>query len=221
MFVYDALSYEDYAITMDETVGDALRLMEKFSLEHIPLLDDKQQLQGVLSKELLADENPDSLLSSLRSMQPILAYVLEDQHILDALQSITAYGLDVLPVLSHDRHFQGYVDHRTLVKNINQMLGNQETGAIIVLDMGLRDLSFAHLAHLIELEDTRILCMSTRELEDTNHLEVTIKVNTTRIAAITSALQRNNYRIKAVFNDGNDPADIKSRYEMLMNYLEL
>src|SRR5699024_12314274 len=85
-----------------------------------------QQLQGVLSKEFLVDENPDSLLSSLRSMQPILAYVLEDQHILDALQSITAYGFDVLPVLSHDRHFQGYVDQRTLVRKINQMLGTKK-----------------------------------------------------------------------------------------------
>ena len=139
----------------------------------------------------------------------------------DGLQIMAIHDHDILPVLTKDHKYLGIISQKDILKALNHTLANNEAGAVIVLEMDSRDYTLSQVSHIIESENTRILSISSRQLPDSDRIEMTIKVNKNNIAAIVASLWRFDYVVKATFNDGSDKNDIQDRYNLLMNYLEL
>src|SRR5690606_12100350 len=107
-----------------------------------------------------------------------------------------------------------------LLVALNATLGNDE-GAIIVLELGIRDNALSHVARIIEAEKTSILSTTVHQIPDSSKLEMTIKVNKTNISSVVASLWRNDYVVKATFRDGGAQSAIQDRYDLLMHYLDL
>lgn len=219
MIIKEILSKDNYFISPHWTINEGLETMRTYSFLSAPILD-RGILQGVIIKDDLAlIAEKDEKIS--RHIQPRLHYAVDNQHIYEALQVMSAFQLDTLPIVDSFQEYLGYINVRQLNAALNETLGNNELGAIIILEVGKYDISFSHIAHLIELEDTRILNISLRSIPDSTRTEVTIKVETKQISSVVSSLWRNNYTVKATINDGSDYSDLQNRYEHLMNFLDL
>jgi len=220
MYIGEILDHNYFDVNSSLTIEAAL---EKMNEIHIPQLvvRSKNDFLGIITEDdLLGADDEIKPLSSLAISFRFL-YLYEYQHIYDALQYMSAQHLQLLPILNKENQYVGSVTLQKLTSSINNTLGNQNTGAIIILELGKNDVSFSHVAHIFESENVRILSTAIRDIPDTTKIEMTIKVDKQNISALVASLWRFDYVVKATFNDGSQDNDIKERYDILMNYLNL
>lgn len=220
MFIGENISTLYTELRPDDTVSYALEKVNELHLQQLPIVNAKEYLGLVSEEDLLSAEDATRQVQELRLTFPFV-YVFDYQHLYDAMQYLERYAYDVLPVLNSQKEFLGVLTAKELLTAVNSTLSMQQQGAIIVLEMEDRDHSVAHVAHLIESENAKILNTGVRVFENSNRLELTIKVNKNNISSILASLWRHDYIVKSSFNDGSDQNDIQDRYNLLMNYLDL
>jgi len=220
MYIGEILTKNYFDVQSDDSIKFALDKMSELHTSQVSVVDE-QDLLGILTEDhLLSAHNEthsvNSLMVSLRFL-----YLYEYQHVYDALQYMDAHQLEILPILDKENAYIGVVTSTDLLSAINETLGNKDTGAIIVLELGKNDISFSHIAHIFEAENIRILNTAVRDIPDTTKMEMTIKVDKKNVSTVVASLWRFDYVVKATFNDGSQDSDIKDRYDILMNYLNL
>jgi len=220
MYIGEILAKNYFDVRSDDSIGFVLDKMNELHTPQLPVIDERDLL-GLLTEDHLLSVHDEtqpisSLMVSLR-----FVYLYEYQHVYDALQYMDAHQLEILPVLDKDNGYIGVVNNKDLLMSINDTLGNRSPGAIIVLELGKNDVSFSHIAHIFESENVRILNTAIRDIPDTTKIEMTIKVDKQNISTVIASLWRFDYVVKGTFNDGSQDSDIKERYDILMNYLNL
>jgi len=220
MYIGEILTKNYFDVQSDDSIGFALDKMSELHTSQVSVVDE-QDLLGILIEDhlLSAHDETQSLNSLMVSLR--FLYLYEYQHVYDALQYMDAHQLEILPILDKENAYIGVVTSTDLLSAINETLGNKDTGAIIVLELGKNDISFSHIAHIFEAENIRILNTAVRDIPDTTKMEMTIKVDKKNISTVVASLWRFDYVVKATFNDGSQDSDIKERYDILMNYLNL
>lgn len=219
MFIGQYISTDFHEVLLSDSIDYALNKMTDNHLRQLAVVEDKI-FYGVITEEVLLDQiNPYETLDSIK-IHFKSAYLFDYQHIYDALQTMVAFDYCFIPILNKDHEYQGVLTKQNLLGALNTTLGNDE-GAIIVLELGMRDNALSHIARIIEAENTSILSTAVHQIADSAKLEMTIKVNKTNISAVVASLWRNDYVVKATFRDGGAQSDIQDRYDLLMNYLDL
>lgn len=220
MYLSEACSPLAYEITNSDTVAYALNKMNDLHIHQLVVLDQDAFLGLITEEQLLNAEDEDQKIGKQYTHFKFV-YLYASQHIYDALQYMSSHQLALLPIMDKDNKYLGALTATELLAQLNTTLGNTEQGAIIVLELGRLDVSFSHIAHIIESENIRIRNTAIREIPDSSKMELTIKVDKQNIANLVATLWRNDYHVKATFNDGSPDSDIKERYDSLMNYLNL
>lgn len=219
MFIGQYLSEEYFDVHPNDSIRDVLHRMADMHCKYLAVVENKYFL-GLIAEDVLLDQEDDNLSISTLSLRFTNTYLFDYQHIYDALQLIAAFDYCFIPIINKSHEYIGVLTKQNLLIALNQTLGNEE-GAIIVLELGIRDNALSHIARIIEAENTIILSTATHIIPDSSKLEMTIKVNKTNISAVVASLWRNDYVVKATFRDGGEQSDIQSRYDLLMNYLDL
>ncbi|PRD56935.1 CBS domain-containing protein [Sphingobacterium gobiense] len=220
MYIGEILAKNYFDVRSDDNIGFALDKMNELHTSQLPIVNERDLL-GILTEDhLLSAHDETQALSSL-TVSLRFVYLYEYQHIYNALQYMDAHRLEILPVLDKENAYMGVVTIIDLLSAINETLGNKDLGAIIVLELGKNDVSFSHIAHIFESENVHILNTALRDIPDTTKMEMTIKVDKQNISSVVASLWRFDYVVKATFNDGSQDSDIKERYDILMNYLNL
>ncbi|WDF69945.1 CBS domain-containing protein [Sphingobacterium oryzagri] len=220
MYLGEILSKHYFDVKPDDSIGFALDRMNEFHMTQLPVVSEHDFLGLLTEDQLLAADDETQSLHNL-SVSLRFVYLYEYQHVYDALQYMSAHQLQLLPVVDKDNVYLGTLTQQEVLHALNDTLGNREPGAIIVLELGRNDVSFSHIAHLFESENVRILSTAVRDIPDTTKIEMTIKVDKQNISTLIASLWRFDYVVKATFNDGSPDSDIKERYDILMNYLNL
>lgn len=219
MFIGQYISTDYHEVLHTDTVEFVLQKMSENHTKFLAVVEGNI-FYGLVSEELLLDQVDTEIPVGDLKLHFKSIYLFDYQHIYDALQVITTYDYCFIPVLNKKHEYVGVLTKHDLLVALNETLGNDE-GAIIVLELGIRDNALSHIARIIEAENTSILSTAINRLPDSSKLEMTIKVNKTNIAAVVSSLWRNDYIVKATFRDGGEQSDIQDRYDLLMNYLDL
>ncbi len=220
MYIGEILSQKFCEVHPSDTVQKGLDKMAEFHLSYLPVVSNNEFLGLVQEDELLNHEDEDDIIKNMKlNLAPL--YLYEYQHVYDALLYLSNYKADILPILNKENKYVGVVTAADVIQALNGLQSNNESGAIIVLEIGAKDNALSHIAHIIESDNTNILSTAIKTLPDSSKLELTIKVNKTNIASLISTLWRFDYVVKATFNDGNDENDLQQRYDLLMNYLNL
>ena len=219
MFIGQYISTDYHEVLLSDSIDFALDKMTDNHLKQLAVVEG-QIFYGIITEEVLLDQtNPYSSLETIK-IHFQSAYLFDYQHIYDALQAMVAFDYCFIPILNKNHEYRGVLTKHDLLVALNSTLGNEE-GAIIVLELGMRDNALSHIARIIEAENTTILSTAVHQIADSAKLEMTIKVNKTNISAVIASLWRNDYVVKATFRDGGSQSDIQDRYDLLMNYLDL
>ncbi|MCA5006549.1 CBS domain-containing protein [Sphingobacterium bovistauri] len=219
MFIGQYISTDYHEVLLSDSIEFALNKMSDNHLKQLAVVNGNIYY-GIITEDVLLDQfNPDDSIESIKILFKTV-YLFDYQHIYDALQSMVAFDYCFIPILNKNHEYQGVLTKQDLLVALNSTLGKDD-GAIIVLELGMRDNALSHIARIIEAENTAILSTAVHQIPDSTKLEMTIKVNKTNISAVISSLWRNDYVVKATFRDGGAQSDIQDRYDLLMNYLDL
>ncbi len=206
-------------LSMADTGTSALALMEQHQLHQLPLVGDEVYLALVDEDDIRAWETPEQPLSNADFLEKKLA-VLAEGHPFEALRIANNKELDIVPVIDPDGHYVGAITLRRLMQYITESSGIDNPGGIIILEVAPRDYNLSEIARICENEEVSILSLQLHSVAD-GRIEITLKTNRTNITALANAFERYGMQVNEVYTEHHDLDDIKERYGLLMNYINM
>jgi Mg/Co/Ni transporter MgtE len=189
MLISQFLSNADFSIQNADSIQQALEKLQDMLCKELVVLNGDDYI-GLVNETILLDaEDEDAPLSSIKiNTAPI--QLKFNQHPYDALVMITVYNSTIIPVLDQDNKYIGVSTQLDILKAISSIQSQNESGAIIVLAIGLHDFSLSQIAHLVESDNCRILNCATKINLESDNIEVTLKVDKSNINALLNSFLR-------------------------------
>ncbi|SFT67542.1 CBS domain-containing protein [Lishizhenia tianjinensis] len=220
MIALELITEEIPPLKHSDSGETALRWMEEFKVEHLPVLKGNNFV-GLVSEENILDRNDiEQSLDKLFDHLP-RPYVKQHVHIYEILAKISDEKITAVPVLDDHENYVGVIDIKRLMQHIADTGSMKEVGGIIVLEIAQHDYSLAHIAQIVESDNAKILSAYVSSLPSSTKLEVTLKINQTELGRIIRSLERYDYIVKASYQKNTYHEDLKNRYDELINYLNI
>ncbi len=201
-------------------ISRALKWMEEFQINSLPVLSGKNYLGMVNKTDLLL---PDSASNSLETILPDLkrAFVYDYQHVYDVVKFAALYKLDIIPVVNEQQQYLGLITINDLVDYFAASKSVYMPGGIIIIEIALADYMLSKIAQIIESDGAHILSTSITSTPDPRIIELTVKIDRVDITRILASFYRLNYYVTGSYNQSEFAEDFKDRYDSLMNYLNI
>jgi hypothetical protein len=129
--------------------------------------------------------------------------------------------LTVVPVLDAENNYLGNISLRTLVEHFASITAVKNPGGVIILELNANDFVLSQIARIVEENDTKILSLYVSEISDSTRLELTLKLNRENIRGILQSFARYNIHVKATFQQGDFSEDLRNRFDLFMNYINM
>ncbi|TZF84880.1 CBS domain-containing protein [Pedobacter sp. BS3] len=201
-----------------DTIQKVLDRMAEFRVAHLPIVNGEQLLGLVSDNDLIEVADYTEPIGNL-SLSLHNAFVYQNQHVYDVIRLFYELRLTVVPVTDSSNTYLGLISINTMMEHIATITSVKEPGGIIVLEIGNRSNSLAHIAQVVESNNAQILSSYIQSFPDSTRLEVTLKVNRTDLSPIIATFLRYDYTVVATYNNIRTDDGSSDRYDQLMNYL--
>ena len=197
-----------------------MQMMDEYKVEHLPIVNEEEYLGLVSEIDILNSNDPEMAIGNhILSMGNISVY--EDQHIYDVIHVMTEKDLTLLPVISRKNKYVGVITLRSIAMHFADLIGMDNSGSIIVIEVNANDYSLSQIAQIVEYNDAKVVSSYVFSHPDSTKMDVTIKVNKSEISSIIQTLNRYNYIIKDYYTEQHELDDIKDRYDEFMTWLNV
>lgn len=207
-------------LKFSDTVRKALSWMEEFHVSHLPVVDEKGYA-GLLSLQTLSGLDPQNFISSVDAAMFDKSFITENRHVYEIMKLMYDKEISVVPVLSEENKYMGLITLADVVQYFSGTGAVQDPGGIIVLEVNASDYTMSQIAQIIESNNASILSSFTNAIPSQNKLEITLKINKTDLSRIIAGFERYNYNVKEFYHQNEYVDTLKSRYDSLMNYLNI
>ncbi len=207
-------------LNLRDTGSKALKWMDEFRVNHLPVVENKEYLGLVSEDDIFNLNKPEEPMSS-HQLAVARPFVYEEQHIYEAIKLTSKLNLTNLPVLNVQKEYVGCLTPADLVRGLASIAAIEGAGGIVVLELNVRDYSLNEISRIVESNDARILSLYISSKPESNKLELTMKIDKMDLTRILASFYRFNYVVKATFHESEFIEDVKARYDSLMNYLNI
>jgi acetoin utilization protein AcuB len=175
-------------ITGEATVTQALEIVEEYKLRHLPVVDDRDVLVGIVSEKDLLRANGEELIREVMTAEVIT--VTEYTALEEAARIMADHRISSLPVMRNGR-LVGIITETDLFKVFLELLAAREEGVRLTLLIPEEKGMLASLTSEIASMGGNILALGTFKGEDPTNRMVTVKVAdvpSEKLVAIMEAL---------------------------------
>jgi acetoin utilization protein AcuB len=206
----------------EDSAAQALDWMQEFRVGQLALVAD-DDFKGLINEAVLLDVADDNIQLAHVQPQHTDAFIYNSQHLLEALQLAQSQQLDVVPVLDEDQQFAGTIPTSDLLRKFSQLIGLQELGALLVLNVEARDYSLSEISRLVESNDVKIVSsyFTSGSVEQDIPSTLTLKLNRQEITAVVATLERYGYDVDATYANDRLLSPDQERLGMLFKYLDI
>lgn len=190
-------------IRTSDSGSQALQWMEIFRISHLPIVNEKELLGLISDSDIYNLNSPEEPIGN-HSLSIPSPYVFEHQHIFEVALKVAEHKLTVIPVLNDRKEYIGLITLQELLQGLAKVTNIEKHGAIIVLEMNIRDYSLVEISQIVESEDAKILSLYISTTNDSTKIDVTLKINQDDISRIIASFNRYNYIIKNTFMNTSD-----------------
>jgi predicted transcriptional regulator len=221
MIAKDLITNDLPILVLRDRVYNALNMMDAFGVSHLPIVQHGKYIGLVSENQLFQVCDPSLEVSSCHFTQEGSS-VFDDQHLLDVTSLVAKLDLTLIPVLKRDNTYIGSIVAFGLISHLNNLLGVEYPGTIVVLELNTIDYSLSQISQIVEYNNSKILSLYTRRDADSRKMSLTLKIESDNINSILESFERYDYKIKSIFNSDDSNKDIYAdRYDNLMNYLNI
>ncbi|MCX2572919.1 CBS domain-containing protein [Pedobacter sandarakinus] len=220
MFAAEIISHVMPSLRINDTVQQALDRMNEFKVKHLAILNG-EAFVGLVSEDDLQNIHDHDTRLNDHSVSYLQLFVQADAHTYDVIRIMSQLKLTAVPVLDQSKNYLGLIPIACVLDAVAIQYAVNEPGGIIVLEIGNRDNSLAHISQIVEADNAQILSSSVNAFEDSTRLEVTLKVNKTEITSLVASFERYDYQVKEVYNNTQVDDGSQERYDSFMNYLNV
>jgi CBS domain-containing protein len=198
----------------------ALTWMDEFRVSQLPIVNNLELLGLISDTDILDLNAPEEPLGN-HPLSLIRPFVFASEHIYEVLKLIARMNLTLVPVLDEENQYLGTISLKTLVEHFAETTSVQNPGGIIVLELNANDYSLTQIARIVEENDTKILSLYVNSQADSTRVELTLKVNREDIRSILASFSRYNITVKATFQQSEFSEDLRNRFDLFMNYINM
>ncbi|MFC4022506.1 acetoin utilization AcuB family protein [Oceanobacillus longus] len=140
MLVEDIMKTEVITLNPTATIEEALLLLQKNKIRHLPIVDDEKQVIGIVSDRDVRDASPSTFLKDADSselnneIQTIMSHPVITIHPMDFVEEIAAIFYDkeiaCLPVVSNNR-LVGIITEKDMLYTLIQLTGTHVQSSLI------------------------------------------------------------------------------------------
>lgn len=206
-------------LSPNDSGNHALMMMEQMSLKQLPMVADGKYLSLIKEEDLLEWATPEAPLSKGDFLH-YKTVLVADSHPFEALRLAYNQALTTLPIIDQENHYLGVVTQQRLIEYCTLNSGINNPGGIIILEVAPRDYNLSEIVRICENEEVAIMTMYVHTIAE-GRLEITLKTNRTNITALANAFERFGIQVNEVFTEQQDHDDMKERYNLLMNYINM
>lgn len=220
MLAKDLISPEIPSVKPTDSVAKALQWLEEFKLTEIPLVQNSI-FQGLISEGDLLDVSDSTMSIKEAQAERIVIFATTYEHIYEVIGKMAGQQLSLLPVINDDKQYEGAICLNTLIEKISNLGAMKDPGGIITLEMNENDYTLSEISNIVESNGAKILSLYIVTHDDSNKMDVTIKINRTDLSAIIQTFERYNYMVVASFHKSEMEDDLKRRYNAFLHYLNM
>ena len=188
MLVIERMTVGPVIVTGDMTVKDALDTIQERQVHHLPVVDSKDNLVGIVAEKDLLRARNDDLLNDIMTRDVVT--VTEYTALEEAARIMADHKISSLPVMRGGK-LVGIVTETDLFQVFLELLGAREPGVRLTMlipeEKGMLASLTAEIAHM----GGNILALGTFLGEDPTNRMVTVKVEGVgrdKLVAIMEAL---------------------------------
>jgi acetoin utilization protein AcuB len=188
VIVVERMTRNPLTITGEATVTQALEIVEEYKLRHLPVVDDRDVLVGIVSEKDLLRANGEELIREVMTAEVIT--VTEYTALEEAARIMADHRISSLPVMRNGR-LVGIITETDLFKVFLELLAAREEGVRLTLLIPEEKGMLASLTSEIASMGGNILALGTFKGEDPTNRMVTVKVAdvpSEKLVAIMEAL---------------------------------
>ena len=219
MIASELISSQLIPLKTSDTGRAALAVMADFYVKHLPIVNNAQLL-GVIAEEDILNNPINEPVGSyvLKHQKP---YVSHREHLFEIMSTMAEHDLTVIPVIDDDGNYMGLITQNDLMQYYARSFSFTEPGGILVLELAKRDYVLSEIARLIESDNAVILSLFISNVADPSMVSLTLKLNKSNLDKVTATLTRFGYNIKGSYVEDEYVDQLRDRYDMLMNYLDV
>lgn len=198
---------------------EVIHIMNVYHVKHLPVVE-KDDLIFLISEDDVLSNDIEAEIGTYHRSHLVLNS-LEDDHLFEIMQKMSANKLTVIPVVNKDNKYLGMITLEDLLSFFGDSYSFKEPGSIILLETDKLNYSLGEVAQIAESEGISIISSFVTSNPDTTMLLLTLKVNTFDIGKLINAYQRYDYNILGTFTENEYVDILKERYDSLMHYLSI
>jgi acetoin utilization protein AcuB len=210
MYIVDHMVRQPVRIKPDTTVAVAKKLLSSHKFRHLPVVDDKGHLLGMITDRDLRSAYPSSILDETEQnaelkrlantpVEKIMGrrrfFLTPDCTLDDALLILSREKIGALPVVDETKYVLGIFSIRDLIKAYTKLYGVGELGSIMLaLQHNGEPKPLSRLTHVLEEHDIRFSRLIRPAATD--HGEVIyLRVHTYNINAVLLILRKAGFKL--------------------------
>jgi acetoin utilization protein AcuB len=182
------MTSDPVTVTGQATVEEALATINKHALHHLPVVDERGRLVGIVSEKDLLRANSEMQVAQVMTRDVVT--VTEYTALEDAARVMADRTISSLPVMRNGK-LVGIITETDLFLIFLELLGGREQGVRLTMLIPEEKGMLASVTGEIANMGGNILALSTFMGEDPTNRMVTVKVagvNTEKLVAIMEAL---------------------------------
>ncbi len=218
------MSLEDYIINdieirnPEENIGDLQKLLQDLNYTHIPMGKDGVYLGSFSIIDIRTFEADKTLGDHQYALEGF--FVKNTVYWLETLDVFARNQTNILPVLSLDNTYLGYLELADIINHFNTTPFLSEPGGIIVIEKGSKDYSFSEIGQIIESHNAVLFGLFISGKTD-GLTQITAKLSSTGINKILQTLRRYGYTVISEHQEDSFNQSMDDRSEYLDKYLKI
>ena len=215
MKVKDIMKRDLVTLTKEHTIKEALHLLEKNRIRHIPIVDEHGQIQGIVSDRDIRDARPsifeqhsndselDKPISSLMSTNIITA---EPEDLVQEVASVFyLYHIGCLPITEDDR-LVGMVTETELLHTFVELMGADQPSTQIDVEVSNSPGQLATIALIFKEFDINIHSVMVYPSETDATKTLLFRAQTIDARQVIEAIQKAGFKVLG-------PLSVGEKYE--------
>ncbi len=218
------MSLENYIINdiqicnLNDKVKDLQEIFNELTYSHLPVENNGVYLGCFSETDIRCFDSEKTLAEYQYTLSGFFAR--ETDHWLETLQNFAQNQSNILPVLSPENEYLGYLELYDILNQFNETSFLNEPGGIIVLEKGVREYSFSEIGQIIESHNAALLGMFV-SLKDNDLTQITIKLSSTGINEILQTFRRYGYNVISEHQEDSFSQNLQDRSKYLDKYLNM
>lgn len=219
MNINDYILKEIKALSLENSVSDALNLCEHLPITHIPIVKENK-LVGCFSED------------DIQTIEQQDASLHQYTHLLQHFHANTTYSLlelialfaendcNIIPVLDERQNYIGYYELRDILDVFVNCPFMHNNNVTLIVTKPKNDFSMSQVSQIIESNKAKLLGLYVSR-ETMDEVEVTLKISSEEMNEIIQTFRRYDYTIISQLEDDEYLEELKDRANYFKKYLDM